>query len=264
MSGIYKDDLSRGVGVIVMQGSKVLTATRTDDGTVGGPGGHVSFGEDLQSAAIRETKEEFGIDVIEMEPLGELTKLPKEYCKSTVYLCTKYDGEPVADGVEQKDAKFVELSELLDATNLYLPFKESLSFLQQKDMDVSATFNIIKSTEQGLVSGWANVSVNSDGSIPLDWQGDVIMPEELERAAINFMMDYRESGVMHQGDSQGVVVESIVFTKEKQAAIGIPEGCVPEGWFITVKILNPDVRDLVKQGALRMFSIQGVARRVEL
>ena len=78
------------------------------------------------------------------------------------------------------------------------------------------------------------------------------------------MMDYRGSGAMHEGDSKGIVVESIVFTKEKQAAIGIPEGTIPEGWFITVKILDPVVFEQVKNGTFKMFSIQGHAKRVEL
>lgn len=130
---------------------------------------------------------------------------------------------------------------------------------------VDVLFDITKSKEdEGLVSGWASVSVNADGSIPLDWSDDVIMPETLEKAAINFMLDYRGSGVMHEGSEQGVVVESIVFTKEKQKALGIPEGIVPEGWFITVKVMNKDVFDAVKDGKYKMFSIQGSAKRVKL
>lgn len=258
-------DIKRGVGVIVMQGSKVLTATRTDDGTICGPGGHLDGGEDLKSAALRETEEEFGIVPTELELLGELSGMPEEYCNSTVYLCTQYEGTPVADGIEQKSASFVELSDLLEADNLFLPFKASLSLLQQKNMSITTTFKVAKANDsEGLVSGWANVAVNADGSLPLDWQGDIIRPETLEKAAINFMMDYRGSGAMHEGDSKGIVVESIVFTKEKQAAIGIPEGTIPEGWFITVKILDPVVFEQVKNGTFKMFSIQGHAKRVEL
>lgn len=133
------------------------------------------------------------------------------------------------------------------------------------DMLVDVMFDITKSKEeQGLVSGWANVAVNADGSLPFDWAGDIIRPEVLEKAAINFMLDYRGSGVMHAGSEQGVVVESIVFTKEKQLAIGIPEGVIPEGWFITVKVTNPEVFKAVKEGKYKMFSIQGHAKRIEL
>lgn len=118
-----------------------------------------------------------------------------------------------------------------------------------------------QSYEKGLVSGWANVAKNADGSIPLDWQGDIIEPSELEDAAIEFMLKYRDSGECHTGGSIGTVVESVVLTKDKQAAMGIPEGVVPEGWFITVKIFDDDVIAKVKNGDYRMFSIQGTAER---
>lgn len=129
-------------------------------------------------------------------------------------------------------------------------------------IDIGFAVNKIKDAEQ-LVSGWANVSVNADGSIPLDWQGDIIAPDTLEKAAVNFMLNYRGSGEMHQGEAIGTVVESIVLTKEKQEAIGIPDGTVPQGWFITVKVHDPDVYAKVKDGTYKMFSIQGSGRRVK-
>lgn len=144
---------------------------------------------------------------------------------------------------------------------------ESVYITDERKVDeatLSVMFDITKSTDQGLVSGWASISVQKDGSLPLDWQDDVIMPETLEKAAVGFMLDYRESGVMHDGDSKGVVVESIVFTKEKQELLGIPEGVVPEGWFITVKVQDPETFAAVKEGKLRMFSIQGRAKRTAL
>ena len=78
------------------------------------------------------------------------------------------------------------------------------------------------------------------------------------------MMDYRDSGVMHEGDAKGVVVESIVFTKDKQASLGIPDGILPEGWFITVKVQDPEVFAKVKDGTFKMFSIQGNAKRIKV
>lgn len=129
---------------------------------------------------------------------------------------------------------------------------------------IGVDFNIYKAREdEQLVSGWANVALDKNGEAPLDWQDDIIAPETLEKAAMQFMMDYRGSGEMHKGNSKGTVVESIVFTKEKQQAIGIPEGVVPEGWFITVKVHDPEVFAKVKDGTYRMFSIQGTAKRVE-
>ena len=133
-----------------------------------------------------------------------------------------------------------------------------------KQDKIKLNVTIEKAYDKGLVSGWANVARNADGSIPLDWQGDIIRPEVLEKAAIDFMINYRTSGEMHQGESKGVVVESIVMTKAKQVAMGIPEGTVPEGWFITVKINDPEVFEKVKSGQYKMFSIQGRGKRVPL
>lgn len=126
-------------------------------------------------------------------------------------------------------------------------------------------FDLAKSRDDlGLVSGWANVSVNRDGSIPMDWQDDIIPIKVLEKAAIDFMENCRDCGVNHEGHVVGTVVESIVFTKEKQAAMGIPEGIVPEGWFITAKLKDKETFDLVKSKQLRMFSIQGKYKKFQL
>lgn len=140
-----------------------------------------------------------------------------------------------------------------------------MSIYKDDAKDVCVNFEIAKSYEaEQLVSGWANVSVNADGSLPLDWQDDVIPPCVLEKAAIDFMLNYRDSGVMHAGGTQGTVVESITFTKEKQRAIGIPEGTVPEGWFITVKVHSTELFKQVVAGKYKMFSIQGRAQRTKL
>lgn len=133
------------------------------------------------------------------------------------------------------------------------------------DAQLEMMFDITKSKDdEQLVSGWASVAVNADGSLPLDWQDDIIDIKTLESAAINFMLDYRESGVMHTGPSLGTVVESIVLTKEKQEALNIPEGYVAEGWFITVKVHDKALFEAVKAGKYKMFSIQGAAKRIKI
>lgn len=152
-----------------------------------------------------------------------------------------------------------------DGTSQHMRHYESDSCNEYIPVDMCVSLAKAKTSEdKQLVSGWASVSVNADGSLPLDWQDDTIPPCVLEKAAINFMCEYQESGVGHQGDAVGTVVESIVFTKEKQEAIGIPEGTIPEGWFITVKIHDSEVFAKVKDGTYQMFSIQGLCKRVEL
>lgn len=152
-----------------------------------------------------------------------------------------------------------------DTTEVYQTIEHRTETPVDESVYVDIAFDLYKARDdEQLVSGWANVAVNADGSIPLDWDGDVIQPATLEKAAINFMLDYRGSGVMHEGNSTGTVVESIVFTKEKQEALGIPDGIVPQGWFITVKVHDAEVFAKVKDGTYKMFSIQGKSKRVPI
>jgi len=117
---------------------------------------------------------------------------------------------------------------------------------------------------ENLVFGWANISIMNDGSIPLDWQGDITSPEVLEKAAYEFVLLYRETGEMHEGECKGQLVESVMFTKEKMEAIGIPAGTIPEGWWVGFYVPDNEVFEKVKTGKYRMFSIQGTARKQAL
>jgi hypothetical protein len=89
-------------------------------------------------------------------------------------------------------------------------------------------------------------------------------PEELESAAYQFVELYREGGEMHERGGCAVLVESMVFTKEKQQALGIPDGTLPVGWWIGFKVTDEDVWSKVKNGTYPMFSIEGTAIREEI
>lgn len=118
--------------------------------------------------------------------------------------------------------------------------------------------------EKHLAFGWANVSIRQNGEVIQDWQDDIVEPEELENAAYNFVEFYREGGEMHERGGAAVLVESVIFTEEKLAAMGIPIGTVPVGWWIGFKVLDEDVWEKVKDGTYSMFSIEGEAERVEV
>lgn len=116
-----------------------------------------------------------------------------------------------------------------------------------------------------LVFGWASVAKDTKGNRPLDWQGDLIDPEDLEPAVYKFNMEFRESNEMHvPGTVNGTVIESVMFTKEKMAAMGIPEGTVPEGWWVGFKISDREAYLKVKAGIYKMFSIEGSGQRVSV
>lgn len=128
---------------------------------------------------------------------------------------------------------------------------------------VAGRFKIQKSDdEKRLAFGWASVALSVDGSVVEDCVDDVIDPGDLEQAAYKFVELYREGGEMHERGGCAVLVESIIFTPEKIAAMGIPEGTVPVGWWIGFKVTDDDVWQKVKDGTYPMFSIEGTAVRV--
>ena len=114
--------------------------------------------------------------------------------------------------------------------------------------------------EQQLVYGWASVIIEGNEPV-VDLQNDVITPEELAKAAHNFIITSRTAKQMHKGAKIGEVVESTVFTKEAQNALGI--NLQKEGWWIVMKIYDDAVWQKVKEGSLREFSIGGKAERVQ-
>ena len=115
--------------------------------------------------------------------------------------------------------------------------------------------------ERRLAFGWASVSIKVDGEQIVDYHQDMIDPEVLENAAYEFVRLYREGGEMHERGGCAVLVESIVFTAEKQRALGLPESSLPIGWWIGFKVTDDDVWDKVKSGEYTMFSIEGEAIR---
>ena len=81
--------VATGCGVIVVDNGKILIGTRKDNGLVCGPGGHIEMGETPEDAAIRETREEFGINIAGIIPVTLITGMPNQYCPSQVFLCTE-------------------------------------------------------------------------------------------------------------------------------------------------------------------------------
>lgn len=128
---------------------------------------------------------------------------------------------------------------------------------------LKSKFKIHKSDDdKKLAFGWANVSLTESGEQIEDWQQDMIDPEVLEHAAYQFVELYREGGEMHERGGAAVLIESMIFTKEKMKTLGIPEGTLPVGWWIGFKVLDDSVWEKVKDGTYSMFSIEGEAERV--
>lgn len=125
-------DIPLGVGVIVIKDGKILIGTRTDNGLICGPGGHIHAGEKAEDAAIRETEEEFGIKVNKLYQLGAICDSEDKWKPSMVFLCKDYEGEPKNDDGEMKDARFIGMDELSQMCNLFPCFAASLVLLMDK------------------------------------------------------------------------------------------------------------------------------------
>ena len=118
--------------------------------------------------------------------------------------------------------------------------------------------------DKKLVFGWASISFTADGEQLEDLQHDIINPEDLEEAVYEYVLNFRDTGEEHRPNlrKKGKLVESCVFTLEKQKAMGLPEGVLPVGWWIGFKIEDDEAWEKVKNGTYRMFSIEGKAQRV--
>ena len=126
-----------GVGVLLIQHGKILTATRIagDAGGYGqicGPGGHIELFETPEDAAYRETEEEFGIRPVSVKRLGVIGDDDPEVKKSYIYVANEYYGDVKCDNEEMREPVWRTLTELMDMPDmLFQPFKESLSLLIQ-------------------------------------------------------------------------------------------------------------------------------------
>lgn len=114
--------------VIVVKDGRILAGQRSMNEGLCGPGGKIEKGETPEEAVKREAFEEFGIDVLDIIPLGVNKATSEQYRDTKIYLCKASDNEPRADGEEMLSADWYSLKELM-SMDLFQPFKQSLEIL---------------------------------------------------------------------------------------------------------------------------------------
>ena len=114
--------------------------------------------------------------------------------------------------------------------------------------------------EKRIVYGWASV-IEKDGKAVEDLQGDTISADDLTKAAHDFIKTSRAVKAMHQGETVGEFVESMVFTPDLQSSLGIDLKKV--GWFVGFKVNDDEVWAGVKSGKYKMLSIGGRGKRID-
>ena len=132
---------------------------------------------------------------------------------------------------------------------------ESVSSLTKAEVRVEG--QILKQMdEERLAFGWAYVST-VNGEVSLDHSGEFIRPDQIAKAATNFMLSMRTAKAMHTGEKIGEVVHSMPLTNDIAKALGIQSD--REGWVIALKVYDDQVWQDVKSGKLAAFSIGGRA-----
>jgi len=142
-------------------------------------------------------------------------------------------------------------------------FEDALAQLGKRDGDAwSLPFKVTKAdADQQLIFGWASTS-EIGGQLVVDKQDDAIDPLDLEKAAYNFVLYARKHGDMHDNVGTGRLVESMMFTREKQDILGIDLG--KTAWWVGFKVDDPATWAAHKRGELPEFSIGGTGRRVKM
>lgn len=136
-------------------------------------------------------------------------------------------------------------------------WEDSTSVTEMTKSDVKIEGQILKQdSEERLAYGWAYVSTDK-GEISLDHSGEFIRPDQIAKAATNFMLSMRTAKRMHSGGKIGEVVHSMPLTNDITKALGIQSD--REGWLVAIKVYDDQVWQDVKSGKLAAFSIGGKA-----
>ncbi len=105
------------VDTVVMENSSILLIKRKNDPYKGSwalPGGFVEYGETVENAAVRETKEETGLDVKLKELVGVYSDPKRDPRGHTVTVCFLgiNIGGILKSATDADDAKFFDLKEI--------------------------------------------------------------------------------------------------------------------------------------------------------
>jgi len=126
-----------------------------------------------------------------------------------------------------------------------------------EDLTINGEITTFDSAER-MVYGWAWVSAKN-GEPFTDLHGDRIGASLMEKAATDFMLEFRRALTMHRGTEIGTIVHSLPITKQIAEALDIQSH--REGWVIGMKVFDDQVWAKVESGELRGFSIGGYIKR---
>lgn len=160
--------------------------------------------------------------------------------------------EALWDGPEEEEETDDDESngDLLDTA-----IRAILGAVMEKSSDISSSVNIIKADdEQRIVWGWASVATEN-GEPVFDIHGDHIPMEELTKASVDFMRNYRVGKTEHFGKQTSEVIAMLPLSKSLAEALGIQTN--REGLVVGFKVHDDETWNGIKSGDLPAFSIGG-------
>lgn len=133
-----------------------------------------------------------------------------------------------------------------------------------KEFEIYVPISKVDAKKQ-IVFGWGSVT-EVDGQPVIDSQGDIIEDADLEDAVYDFMVSAVHDEMHKRVVPDSKIVESFVVTDEKLQKMfpgNAPSGGF-RGWWLGVKINDPEVFRKHKEGIYTGFSITGTALRKEV
>lgn len=125
------------------------------------------------------------------------------------------------------------------------------------------TFKIKKlNEERRLVTAWASVVTEPDGKPVVDFEGDIIPIDELEKAFIEAFADggLKKGGVEHDEIGGVDIVQQFTFSNAEREALGFGKG--EEGGIVKLRVNDDSIWARVKSGELSELSIAGEGERI--
>lgn len=118
---------------------------------------------------------------------------------------------------------------------------------------------VTKVASRRQVFGFAYTSV-LNGEPVVDHDKDMVLPEELEKAAYNFVANHRVGGQEHQRMGVAHCIESAYIDAAKARGMGLDE-TKDIGWWIGFQVTDAETWAAVERGELQEFSFGGEAQR---
>lgn len=165
--------------------------------------------------------------------------------------------------IEQRPAKTItELVEKFPRLNVILEDGDE----EMVEEEVHQGDIVKLDPERRQVFGWAYVSHDNAGAVVVDRSGEFIEDiGVLEASAYQYVIKSRAGGADHKRHNhkdeviqKSTMIESMVFTPEKIASMGIPAGTIPQGaWWCGFQIEDEETWERFKSGELTAFSVHG-------